>query len=89
MGGACFQRRQLVAVFDASFSVFQMTLEISHINRMGGEGDFRDIAPTYAGNVTNMAVLLRVKIKSLRRNSRCLRISSNVPSIVLQSSSFS
>ena len=48
VGGVCFQRHQLVAVFNASFSVFQMTLEISHINRIGQEGNFCDVVPTYA-----------------------------------------
>ena len=47
VGGACFQRHQLAAVFNASFSVFQMTYEISRINRMGEEGDFCDTMPTY------------------------------------------
>ena len=45
-----------------------MMYEISHINRMGGEGNFCDVAP--ARNITKMAVLLRAKIKSLRRTSR-------------------
>ena len=65
MGSACFQSHQLAAVFNASFSVFQVTYEISHINRMGEEGDFYDSMPTYQLNVTNMALLLRVKTKSL------------------------
>ena len=47
VGGACFQRHQLVAVFNASFSVFQVTYEISHINKMGEEGDFCDAMPMY------------------------------------------
>ena len=46
VGGACFQRHQLAAVFNASFGVFQMTYEISRINRMGEE-DFCDAMPTY------------------------------------------
>ena len=65
VGGACFQRHQLAAVFNTSFSVFQVTYEISHINRIGEEGDFCDAMPTYPWNVTKMAVLLRAKIKSL------------------------
>ena len=47
VGGACFQRHQLAAAFNASFSVFQVTYEISHINRMGKEGFFCDAMPTY------------------------------------------
>ena len=47
VGGACFQRHQLAAVFNASFSVFQMTYEITHINRKGEEGVFCDAMPTY------------------------------------------
>ena len=47
VGGACFQRHQLVAVFNASFGVFQMTYEISHINRMGEEGNFCDAMAMY------------------------------------------
>ena len=47
VGGACFQRRQLVAVFNASFIFFQMTYEISCLNRMREEGDFYDAMPTY------------------------------------------
>ena len=47
VSGACFQRPHLAAVFNASFSVFQMTLEISH-TWMGGECEFCDVAPTYA-----------------------------------------
>ena len=43
VGGACFLRHQLAAVFNASFGVFRMTYEISHINRMGEEGDFCDV----------------------------------------------
>jgi hypothetical protein len=35
-----FQHHQIVAVF-------MVTLEISHINRMEGEGNFCDIAPMY------------------------------------------
>ena len=65
MGGACFQRHQLAAVFNASFGVFQMMYEISRINRMGEEGDFCDTMPTYPRNVTKMALLLRAKMKSL------------------------
>ena len=45
VGGACFQRHQLAAVFNASFSVFQVTYEISRINTMGEEGDFCDAMP--------------------------------------------
>ena len=47
VGGACFLRHQLAAVFNASFGVFRMTYEISRINRMGEEGDFCDVLPTY------------------------------------------
>ena len=47
VGGARFQCHQLAAVFNASFSVFQMTYEISRINRMGEEGDFCDAMTTY------------------------------------------
>ena len=47
VGGACFQRHQLAADFNASFSVFQMTYKISHINRMGEVSDFCDAMPTY------------------------------------------
>jgi hypothetical protein len=47
VGGACFLRHQLAAVFNASFAVFQMTYEISCINRMGEKGDFCDAMPTY------------------------------------------
>ena len=47
VGGACFQCRQLASVYNASFGVFQMTYEISCINRMGEEGDFCDAMPTY------------------------------------------
>ena len=47
VGGACFQRHQLAAVFNASFCVFQMTYEISRINRIGEEGDLGDAMPTY------------------------------------------
>ena len=47
VGGACFQRHQLAADFNVSFSVFQMMYEISCINRMGEEGDFCDVLPTY------------------------------------------
>ena len=47
VGSACFQRHQLAAVFNASFSVFQVTYEISHITRMGEEGVFCDAMPTY------------------------------------------
>ena len=47
VGGTCFQRHQLVAVFNASFSVFLMMYEISYINRMGKEGDYCDAMPTY------------------------------------------
>ena len=32
VGGACFTHHQLAAVFNASFSVFQMTLENSHVS---------------------------------------------------------
>jgi hypothetical protein len=46
VGGACFQRHQLAAVFNA-FSVFQITYKISRIHRMGEEGDFCDTMPTY------------------------------------------
>ena len=55
-----------------------MMLEISHTTEcMGGEGNFCDVAPTYVGNATKMAVLLRAKIKSLYWTSRCLGISPN------------
>ena len=47
VGSACFQRHQLAAVFNASFSVIQVTYEISHINRMREEGVFCDAMPTY------------------------------------------
>ena len=47
VGGACFLRHQLAAVFNASFGVFQMTYENSRIDRMGEEGDFCDVLPTY------------------------------------------
>ena len=47
VGGACFLRHQLAAVFNASFGVFRMTYDISRINRMGEEGDFCDVLPTY------------------------------------------
>ena len=47
VGGACFQRHQLAAVFNASFSAFQVTYEISHINRIVEEGVFCDAMPTY------------------------------------------
>ena len=47
VGGACFLRHQLSAVFNASFGVYWMTYEISRINRMGEEGDFCDVLPTY------------------------------------------
>ena len=47
VGGACFLRHQLAAVFNASFGVFRMTYENSRINRMGKEGDFCDVLPTY------------------------------------------
>ena len=47
VGGACFLRHQLAAVFNASFGVYRMTYEISRINRMGEEGDFCDVLPTY------------------------------------------
>ena len=47
VGGACFLRHQLAAVFNASFGVFRMTYEISSINRMGEEGDFCDVLPMY------------------------------------------
>ena len=45
VGGACFLRHQLAAVFNASFGVYRMTYEISRINRMGEEGDFCDVLP--------------------------------------------
>jgi hypothetical protein len=35
VGGACFQRHQVAAVFNASFSVFQIMYENSRINRKG------------------------------------------------------
>ena len=47
VGGACFLRHQLAAVFTASFGVFRMMYEISRINRMGEEGDFCDVLPMY------------------------------------------
>ena len=47
VGGACFLRHQLAAVFNASFGVYWMTYEISRINRMGEEGDFCDVLHTY------------------------------------------
>ena len=47
VGGACFLRHQLAAVLNTSFGVYQMTYEISRINRMGEEGDFCDVLPTY------------------------------------------
>ena len=47
VGGTCFQHHQLAAVFNASFSVFQVTYEILHINRMVEEGVFCDAMPTY------------------------------------------
>ena len=65
VGSACFLRHQLAAVFNASFGVYWMMYEISRINRMGEEGDFCDVLPTYPRNVTKMAVLLRTKMKSL------------------------
>ena len=65
VGGACFLRHQLAAVFNASFGVYRMTCEISRIHRKGEEGDFCDVLPTYPWNVTKMAVLLRTKLKSL------------------------
>jgi hypothetical protein len=36
--GACLQCHRLAAVFIASICLFQMTFEISHMNRMGEEG---------------------------------------------------
>ena len=47
VGGACFHHHQLAAVFNASFGVFQMTYEMSRINRMGEEGDFCEAMLTY------------------------------------------
>ena len=47
VGSACFQRHQFAAVFNASLGVFQMTYEISRINRKGEEGDFCDAMPMY------------------------------------------
>ena len=47
VGGACFLRHQLVAVFNASIGVYRMMYKISRINRMGEEGDFCDVLPTY------------------------------------------
>ena len=48
VGRAYFLSHQLMAVFNSSSSIFQMTLKISHINKMGREGDFCDIVPMYA-----------------------------------------
>ena len=47
VGVACFLSHQLVAVLDASFSIFQMTFEISRTKRMGRDDDFGDVATTY------------------------------------------
>ena len=47
VGDACFLRHQLAAVFNASFGVYRMTYKISRINRMGEEGNFCDVLPTY------------------------------------------
>ena len=47
VGSACFQRHQSAAVFYALLSIFQMTLEISRINRMGRGGNFCDVALTH------------------------------------------
>ena len=47
VGGSCFQRHQLAAVFNVSFSIFQLTYEISRINRMGEEGNFCDAMSMY------------------------------------------
>ena len=47
VGVAYFQRHKLTAVLDASLSVFQMTLDSSHTNRMGGDDDFGDVTVTY------------------------------------------
>ena len=47
VGGACFPRHQLAAVFNASFGIYLMMYEISRINRMGEEGDFCDVLLMY------------------------------------------
>ena len=47
VGGACSQHDPLVLVSSVSLSIFQMTLETSHINRMGGDGDIGDVGPIY------------------------------------------
>ena len=40
VSGACFQRHHLVAVFGASWSIFQMTFDSSQTNRMGRDNNF-------------------------------------------------
>ena len=74
-----------------------MMSQISCINRIGREGDFWDIAPTYSCNVTKMAVLVKEKIdlddfKShlilFRWSLKMFQFVKIGPGIVLQSSSF-
>ena len=100
VGGACFRRHQLVAVLDASLSIFQMTLEILHINRMEREANFCDIAHICVKHHEKGSFVKGTDKKLLCRISRCLQIPSNPTSmemfrfvkiilnIVLQSSSF-
>ena len=59
MGGACFLRHQLAAVFNASDDVRNFTYQ------QGEEGDFCDAMPMYPCNVTKIALSLRAKMKSL------------------------
>ena len=45
---AYFQHHKLAAVLDTSLSVYQMTFNSSHTNRMGGDDDFGDVAVKYS-----------------------------------------
>ena len=71
---AYFQRHKFVAVLESSLSIFQMTVDSSRINRMGGDDDFGGIAVTYSWNVTKMAVFLSSKKHPLCHGSKFLLI---------------
>ena len=82
MGGACFLRHQLAAVFNASFGIFQVTYEISRINRMGEEGDFCDVLPTYISVKRHEnGSFVEGEDEVAWLDLRCLRISPNPTSM--------
>ena len=81
MGGACIPRHQLAADFNSSFSIFQMTYEIPHTNRMGEEGDFCDAKHYVSVKRHENGSFVEGEDKVAWLDLRCLRISPNPSSM--------